>query len=163
MDSEFVRNFVVADDEEDGEASLLLEKRMDIIRADWRDPPAYVVSLVAKVIKSSELWANEIDDEFLIGHRGNQTGGPLTKDPEDNETLLAMRAVNDLLAPDYEIRLMLESIGSDTLYYYVLPPTAWAAIDIECGHIVGEKFMRLDFPSGGLHDFMRRIGLLVSN
>lgn len=53
-------------------------------------------------------------------------------------------ALNEILQPDYEIRMWLESIGSDTLGFVFLRPGEWSALEQQFGlENVKEYFMSI--------------------
>lgn len=53
-------------------------------------------------------------------------------------------ALNEILQPDYEIRMWMESIGSDTLGFVFLTPDEWSALELQFGlENVKEYFMRI--------------------
>jgi hypothetical protein len=51
--------------------------------------------------------------------------------------------LNEVLQPDYEVRLLVCSHGSDTAGFAVLASTDWQSLDAELPQAVNENFVKL--------------------
>ena len=84
-------------------------------------------------LKTGKLSA-EFDDKALtlyIQYGDKREMVPLTNSPADRHITLV--ALNKILTPDYETRLLNASIGGDTLAFVPLPCSEWQALDREFG------------------------------
>jgi hypothetical protein len=111
---------------------------------DWREPDDDIIGYCESVLQTGCLSAenaeadNECDDLY-INYRGTRTKVPLACNGGDRHVTLC--ALNDVLAPDYQIRWIVISHGSDTLGFVPLPSGAWRSLESRYPQQVAENFL----------------------
>ncbi|TWT29975.1 hypothetical protein [Blastopirellula retiformator] len=108
---------------------------------DWREDPADFVQACGDCLDGADVRADWQGDLLLIIRDGNETTVSLMDDDGDQD--LAIRTLNEALQPDYEIRLLACSHGSDTAGFAVLPTADWESLDSELSQAVNENFVAL--------------------
>ena len=137
--------------EQDEEAlnSLYEERQIGAFLVDWREADDDIILLAAEAIDSQELYPGGEGDELCVCYKNQMTLVPLEWVPgEQDKTLLAL---NKALFPDYEIRYIKASEGSDTLAFMILGLETWKNLESTFGAKVDEAFMKLtaSFPLFG--------------
>ena len=108
---------------------------------DWREDDAEIVACCAECVGLNSLCAEWRDDTLVIICDDCETNVPLADDEGDRDT--TVRTLNDVLQPDFEIRLLVCSHGSDTAGFAVLPHADWQLLDAEFPQAVSENFIAL--------------------
>lgn len=114
---------------------------------DWREEDDAIVEYCESILKTGSLSAevvdadNEAGFEMYITFKDKCAKVPLVVGPEDHHITLV--ALNEILAPDYEIRFCIDSNGSDTVAFLPLPTEAWRQLEAEYGDAVAARFYRL--------------------
>jgi hypothetical protein len=117
---------------------------------DWREEEGNLIGYVADVIPEAGLSfeEDETGEDIVLSYRGRTLPVGLTLSPRDR--YITIRAINRLLAGDYEMRLFRVTYEPDTHSFYVKPASWWR--DAEQAH--PEEIARvfrvvdegLDFP-----------------
>jgi hypothetical protein len=117
---------------------------------DWREEEESLIGYVAAVIPQAGLscaWS-ESGDDLVLSYKGRTQSVGLTMSPRDR--YIAIRAVNRILAGDYELRLFRVTYESDTHSFYVKPASWWREADAAHAAAVARVFRvvdeGLDFP-----------------
>ena len=108
---------------------------------DWREDDADIVQYCGDCLGNGLLYGEWRDDRLVITHDGNETTVPLANDEGDRD--VTIRTLNDVLQPDYEIRLLVSSHGSDTAGFAVLASEDWQSLDTTLSQAVDENFIKL--------------------
>ena len=108
---------------------------------DWGEDDADIVQYCADCLGDDAIRAEWRDDLLVIMRDDNETTVPLAHDEGDRD--VTIRTLNDVLQPDYEIRMLVCSHGSDTAGFAVLPAADWQSLDHELPQAVNENFIKL--------------------
>ena len=125
----------------------LLNDRRTIFWVDAREDEAELVSYCEAVLQTGKLTAEWVGADtprgrdLYISYSGKRVRVPLINGDEDRH--IALCALNGVLVPDYEIRLCIDSNGSDTLAFLPLAIGQWAALEQRYGAAVSQHFYRL--------------------
>ncbi len=126
--------------------SALFDDDATVFWVDWREEEASIVEYCESVLETGSLSAEEVPSDtprgadLFISHGGKRLRAPLIAGDEDRH--LALCALNQVLAPDYEIRFCIDSHGSDTLAFLPLPSTKWTELEQRYGEAVSRHFYR---------------------
>lgn len=121
---------------------LLYENNSEIFWVDWREDDFDLADYVESIINSNKLSASMDGDKLFI-HFGEITKQvPLSYSASDRHITLV--AINDILYPEYETRMVWDSDGSDTLAYTTLSVTKWCELEAKYGvNAVNKAFLKL--------------------
>ena len=114
------------------------------IIVDWREEETSIVDDVSKHISPDKLsyeWVGDGEDLILL-YRDRRRRVGLTISMRDR--YICIRAINDILAGDYELRLFRQSFYSDTHELYIKPAKWWSLFDSQYPERSAEVFKRLD-------------------
>lgn len=123
-------------------ADLLADESVCFL-VDHRADEDMIVEACEGVIQSGCLSAEVLpaDDRFGFKTR-MRFGSRSVIVPASTDRHPAVVKLSELLAPDYETRFCVDSMGDDTLAFVPLPPAAWRALEREFGGAVGRRFAR---------------------
>lgn len=110
---------------------LLLADDKEVFWVDWRDDDAVLADYCEAVAHTGMLGSHWVDDVLTITYAERSRAVPLTQSPGDRH--ITLMTINELMAPDYSIRMVWESEGSDTLAFSVLPEARWAELEAQYG------------------------------
>ena len=109
-----------------------------LIWVDWGDEDESVLSYLNDVLpEEAQIDYECVDSEtergfdILLKKDGEAHVIPYATDAADRDTTL--KAAQEYLAPTYEIRWYMGSLGSDTLAFAVLPADDWQKLEREFG------------------------------
>jgi hypothetical protein len=128
--------------------SALLDDDSAVFMVDWREEDDAIVEYCESVLGTGSLSAElvDIDDdpgfELYITYAGDRAKVPLVAGPEDRH--ITLYTLNQVLAPDYEVRVCVDSNVSDTLAFLPLAATDWSALESKYGEAVAERFKRIE-------------------
>lgn len=114
---------------------------------DWRGEEGEIVTDCESVLQTGKLSAETVEDDSEAGWHmficfgERRVRVPLTYSEADRHHALV--ALNEALAPDYEIRLAKDSAGADTLAFVALSTTEWSALERKHGAKVAARFYKL--------------------
>lgn len=118
-------------------AEKLLADETAVFLVDWREEDDAIAEYCERILQTGSLSAEvvEIDDDPGFTVRltfGDRTlDVPLVGGLEDRH--ITLLTLNKLLHPDYEIRMCMDSHGSDTLAFLPLPSTEWVDLETQFG------------------------------
>lgn len=108
---------------------------------DWRDDDQAIVQYCANCLDLDSLNAEWNDDTLAIVRDGHKTTVPHKSDDGDRHVTLC--TLNYVLLPDFEIRMLVCSHGSDTAGFCVLSTSDWDELDRQYAETTDENFLRL--------------------
>jgi hypothetical protein len=124
----------------------LLADRGTVFWIDWRQADETIAEDCESVLKTGHLWGELIETDsdegfdVYLQHRERRVKVPLSYSPQDRHITLC--ALNRLLAPEYEIRLCIDSNGSSSLAFVALACDQWANLEALYDTNVGRRFYR---------------------
>lgn len=127
---------------------VLLADQDSVFLVDWREEDDAIVGYCEGVLQTGDLAAELVEIEadpgfeIHISHRGQRVKVPLVVGPEDRH--ITLHTLNELLKPAFEIRVCVDSNGSDTLAFLPLPAADWAALERCFGEMVAKHFRRIE-------------------
>ena len=145
MNLELIRTAIATPTEQAIDA--LLEDGDTVIWVDWREAEEDIVDYCEDKLQTGTPNCECVDAdndagfELFIEYQANRQRIPLVHGPEDRH--IAIHAMNQILGPDYEIRLCIDSWGSDTLGFVALAGDTWRSLESAFGEAVGKRFYRL--------------------
>lgn len=138
VDSEFRR--MLSDRDEKGMETAFFENECGhFFAVDWREDDADIVAYCAESLGLQNLKAEWSGSELVVDYNGARHVVPLLEDEGDRHVTLC--ALNDILAPNYELRFFVGSHGSDTGGFAALPTSDWQTLERECPDAVAENFL----------------------
>ena len=126
---------------------VLLEDEAAVFWVDWREEDDAIVGYCEAILQTDSLSAElaEIETkegyEIHVQYRNKRIRVPLTYSLDDRHITIC--ALNDALAPDYEVRFCIDSNGSDTLAFLPLPQNTWRTLEKSYGEKVSKHFYQL--------------------
>jgi hypothetical protein len=126
----------------------LLADQDSVFLVDWREEDDAIVGYCEDILQTGDLAAEvvEVDAdpgfEMYISHRGRRVKVPLVVGHEDRH--ITIHTLNQLLKPAFEIRVCVDSNGSDTLAFLPLSGADWSALEARFGEKVGRRFRKVE-------------------
>jgi hypothetical protein len=118
--------------------SELMEDEDSLLWIDHRDYDEDIINGMESFLKTGYLKGEMIDEtddctgfEIIIHYKGEKHKIEYKGEGSDRDTTVI--ALNEVLKPDYEIRLFKDSLGSDTLAFLPLPVKHWIELEKEFG------------------------------
>jgi len=127
--------------------SALLDDESTVFWIDWRQEDETIPESCELVLQtgslSGELIDNDSDEGFevFIQYRDRRIKVPLSYSADDRHITLC--ALNQILAPEFEVRFCIDSNGNDTIAFVPLPCAQWAAFERQYGDAVKRHFYRI--------------------
>jgi len=124
----------------------LLDDNSTVFWVDWREDETDIVSYCESVLETGNLEAEWEDVntprgvDLVIHYKGKTARPKLVEDAADRH--LALCALNEILAPEFEIRFCIDSKGGDTLAFLALPASLWRDLEEGYGDAVPRHFYR---------------------
>jgi hypothetical protein len=120
-----------------------------LLWVDHRDSDEDIINGVESILKTGCLkgeTVNETNDkigfEVLIHYKGEKHKIEYKGEGSDRDTTIIF--LNEILKPDYEIRICKHSLGNDTLTFLPLPKIQWEELEKEFGqNMVDLFFMKI--------------------
>lgn len=118
---------------------------------DWREEDEAIIEYCEKILQTGDLSVEtESADNaqgFIIRlhYKDQALIIPYQGEGADRDTTL--KALNQILQPDYEIRFCEPSDGSDTLEFIPLPQEVWQKLDQKYSHNIDQFFRRFESDS----------------
>ncbi|NNP67452.1 hypothetical protein [Acinetobacter sp. Ac_5812] len=115
---------------------------------DWREEDEAIIEYCEKILQTRDLSVEtESADNaqgFIIRlhYKDQALIIPYQGEGADRDTTL--KALNQILQPDYEIRFCVASDGSDTLEFIPLPQKVWQKLDQKYPHNIDQFFRRFE-------------------
>ena len=108
---------------------------------DWREFDENIITACEGCIESGQLSGAREGGEVIIRYKGRAVQVPLVEGVADRG--ITVRTLNDVLNPDYQIRFVVSSHGSDTLAFLPLPSSIWESFEAEFPQRVAANFVQL--------------------
>ncbi|HZZ00709.1 MAG TPA: NADAR domain-containing protein [Candidatus Baltobacteraceae bacterium] len=134
--------------ESESTVEAMLADRDHVFLVDWREEDDAIVKYCEDILQTGDLAAElvEIDAdpgfEIYISHRGKRVKVPLVVGPEDRH--ITLYTLNELLKPAFEIRVCVDSNGSDTLAFLPLSAAEWSGLEARYAPTVAKHFRRIE-------------------
>lgn len=115
-----------------------------VMWVDWREEDDAIVQYCEDIIQTNSLSAtyknadNKMGFEIIISYKGQKYTIPYKGEGADRDTTII--TLNEILRPEFEIRLCKDSIGSDTLAFLPLKAQQWLDLEKEFGTEKVEKY-----------------------
>lgn len=126
----------------------LIEECDTLLWIDHRDCDEEIINGVETILKTGHLRGELIEetidkiDEIIIHYKGEKTKIEYIGEEADRDTTII--SLNEVLKPDYEIRLCKNSLGSDTLAFLPLSAKQWIDLENEFGqNKVNKLFIKI--------------------
>lgn len=133
---EYIKDFLKNEDRESFDN--LWEKEKKLVWIDWREYDEEIINYVESVIHSEKLIGkienvdNKMGFDIIIEWEGKEYKiSYLNEEGSDRDTTI--KTLNKIIQPEYEIRLFMESLGSDTLAFVPLSKEEWEELEKEFG------------------------------
>jgi hypothetical protein len=113
----------------------LLNDNNTVFLVDWREDDELIPGYCEKILKTGFLQKEviKINDaiEFYVIYKDRKVLVPLTFSLSDRH--ITLYSLNNILAPDYEIRLCKDSLTDDTLVFLPLECKIWNLLETDYG------------------------------
>ncbi len=115
---------------------------------DWREEDTEIVAICEGVLKTGKLSAELVDADTAAGfemfiHFGDDRRRvPLVIGVEDRH--ITLHTLNQMLLPEYEIRCIKASLGSDMLFALPLPCESWRQLERDFPDAVARHFLPIE-------------------
>jgi hypothetical protein len=125
----------------------LLDDETTVFCVDWRQQDETIADVCENLLRTGRLSGElvEVDSdegyEVYIQYGDRRVRVPLTYSAADRHVTLC--ALNNALAPEYEVRFCIDSNGSDTLAFLPLLVAQWAELEQRYGVSVGGRFYQI--------------------
>ena len=122
----------------------------DLIWIDWREEDESVInyfnSEIGNLIEVDFINNNKkYGDDIKLKYRAKEIVVPYM-DNMDRDTTI--KYFNEIIKEDFEIRWFVESLGDDTLAFYILPNNLWSSLENEFSkEVVDYYFMTINLES----------------
>lgn len=129
-------------------AQEMLDDRKAVFLVDWREEDDAIVGLAEDILQTGDLAAEVvgIDDDpgfaLYVSHKGKRQKVPLVAGTEDRH--ITLHALDQLLQPEHEIRVCVDSRATDTLAFLPLPAADWTALEACFGKKVAAHFRKIE-------------------
>lgn len=108
---------------------------------DWRDFDFVIVEYFAEKIANESLLSEEAEDHLRITYQSRTRA--LSYGEIGKERYNTLRALNEVLSPDYEIRIVKNSHGWRYTLRSVCPTWLWHHLEKECSSQLKKKVKRI--------------------
>jgi hypothetical protein len=132
----------------DAEAlDALMEDDATVFFVDWRGEDDAIPEYCETILETGTLSAETVDADneagfdIYINYAGKRLKVPLVIGLEDRHITIC--SLNEILHPDYEIRLVKDPAGSDTVAFLPLPTATWMQLENQYGAAVPKYFYKI--------------------
>jgi hypothetical protein len=114
---------------------------------DWREEDENLITYCKKILQTQQLSVatvdvqNERGFDTIITYKGQQTTIPYQGIGSDRDTTI--KALNNAIKADFEIRLCKETEGNDTLCLVPLSNQQWLELEAKFPKQVAHKFEKI--------------------
>jgi hypothetical protein len=125
----------------------MLEDESAVFWVDWRQEDETIADACEGVLGTGRLYGELMETdtaegfEIYIRYGERRLRVPLTYSGADRHVTLC--ALNEALAPNYEVRFCIDSNGSDSLAFLPLPVAQWGELERQYGDQVRKRFYRI--------------------
>jgi hypothetical protein len=134
-----LRQMVIDRDEVGLERAFFDNECPHFFAVDWREDDADIVAYCAEALELESLTAEWRGDDLFITFDGQEARVPLVMDVADRHITIC--TLNDVLSPNYEVRFLVFSHGSDTGGFAALSVADWNELEKANAAVVGENFI----------------------
>ena len=145
---EYIKDFLKNEDRESFDK--LWENCTKLVWIDWREYDEEIINYVESVIHLEKLIGkienvdNKMGFDIIIEWKGKEYKVSYP-DEEGSDRDTTIKTLNKIIQPEYEIRLFMESLGSDTLAFVPLAKEEWEEFEREFGEEkVNYYFSKID-------------------
>ncbi|MEZ6143190.1 MAG: hypothetical protein R3B84_21710 [Zavarzinella sp.] len=135
------RHWLIDNNEGAIDDAFFNEECLHFFAIDWREDAVDIVQDCAGCLNKDKVQGEWQNDRFVIIRNGIETSVPLLNDDADRD--ITIRTLNNVLSPDYEIRFLVCSHGSDTAGFAVLSSSEWHTLESELPEVVDANFIKL--------------------
>lgn len=133
---EYIKDFLKNEDRESFDK--LQENCTKLVWIDWREYDEDIINYIENVIQSGKLIGKNEDTDNKMGFNIIiEWNGKKYKisypNEEGSDRDTTIKTLNKVIQPEYEIRLFMESLGSDTLAFVPLSKEEWEELEKEFG------------------------------
>lgn len=112
-----------------------------LVWVDWRDDAAELVTYFAGYFPDGDLRVSG-DETVRIRFRDRRVTMKRRHDPKDKHR--ALLALGRVLAPEFELRLAVDSLGGETLAFAVLPTAEWRKLERRYLDGIARSFLSIE-------------------
>jgi hypothetical protein len=134
-----LRQMVIDRDELELERAFFENRCPQFFAVDWREDEADIVGYCAQALGLESLTAEWRDGDLFVIFEGCEVLLPLQLDAADRHITIC--ALNGILSPNYEVRFLVFSHGSDTLGFAALSAADWRELEMANTAAVEENFI----------------------
>ena len=130
---EYIKDFLKNEDRESFDK--LWENCTKLVWIDWREYDEDIIENViqsGKLIGKSEDTDNKMGFNIIIEWKGKEYKVSYP-DEEGSDRDTTIKTLNKVIQPEHEIRLFMESLGSDTLAFVPLSKEEWEELEKDFG------------------------------
>ena len=121
---------------------LLFEDDTEVFWVDWKEDDSALTDYCESIANSKNLSSYWEGDKLMIKFGDASKEVPLTQSGADRHVTLM--TINEILASSYEIRMVWDSDGGDTLAFTILPTEKWTNLESLYGaDQVDKAFLKL--------------------
>lgn len=145
MDYELIKRVIESPDEDTIET--LFDDYDTVVWVDWGADDREIVDDFESILQTGKLSAEAVSAntdagyELFITYGDERVKVPIVCGGEDRHITIV--TLNEVLAPEYEIRFCIDSNGSDTLGFLPLPSSKWRELEEQYDGAVAKRFYRL--------------------
>ena len=132
----------------DESIAAMLDDDSAVFMVDWREDDELIIEYCESVLKTGALSAQVVETsekpgfEGFITFQSRRVRIPWVMGVADRH--ITLHTLNQLLLPAYEIRVCVDSNGSDTLAFLPLPGADWQDLESRFGEEVRWRFGPID-------------------
>ena len=120
----------------------LFEDHNSIFWVDWKEDDAVLAEYVGSLINSVDLKAERDGEDIYLSFKEKKLKVPLTLSGKDRH--ITLMAINEIMAEEYETRMVWASEGGDTLAFTTLSKNSWEKLEEKYGNPkVASAFFKL--------------------
>ena len=126
----------------------MLADKTAVFWVDWREEDEAIAGYCETILRTGALSAELVDTDDELGfalhlsYRNRRVKAPLVAGTEDRH--ITIHALNEILAPDYEIRVCTDSRGMDTLAFVPLAAQDWRSLEARFPEVVRRRFRKIE-------------------
>jgi len=128
--------------DDDAAFDALCENEDCCFSVDWREEDEYIPRYCESVLRTGKLTSEWVgDDDLFVVFGAKRVRVPLTESAADRH--ITLLALNEALAPEFEVRMLYASVGRDGGDFVPLSSEGWRALESEAGEVVARRFHKL--------------------
>jgi len=134
-----LRQMVIDRDEVGLERAFFENECSHFFAVDWRKDDADIVADCAEALELDSLTAEWRGEDLFIRFDGREMRVPLLMDVADRHITIC--TLNDVISPNFEVRFLVFSHGSDTGGFAALSIVDWRELEKANAAVVAENFI----------------------